>query len=307
MGKAKLSLTTRIGIMLVCCAGPGTSEFARGQAASESPELYGCLHQTPAGENSVRLLGLAEAKPGCAADERPIRINQSLLWRGEWRAATKYKVGDAVSYLGSSYIAIAPSKNSRPTKSNNWNLLAAKGEEGARGDSGPTGPVGAKGDQGAQGVVGEPGATGPVGPIGPRGPQGEKGAMGDAGPVGYAFVFGPIIYDNPLLPETSFTADRNLVCVLNAQLSIIGNSSALGVELGKWGIVKQAGSDPRQGSFDLPILANGRDVDATSSTTAMFTISAGKPTKFGVLIHPTPSGAGSSGRARISYVCGGSS
>lgn len=50
---------------------------------------------------------------------------------GEWDSGTSYVVGDVVSYLGSSYAATVPSANSEPTDVNpNWQLLAAKGDDG---------------------------------------------------------------------------------------------------------------------------------------------------------------------------------
>jgi len=47
----------------------------------------------------------------------------SIAWKGAWNSATAYIVNDAVSDLGSSYVAIAGNINSRPPNAN-WNLLA---------------------------------------------------------------------------------------------------------------------------------------------------------------------------------------
>jgi hypothetical protein len=59
-----------------------------------------------------------------------------ITWRGAYVAGTSYLVDDAVSYNGSSYIAIDTSVNIAPTAvgaSTKWNLLAAKGDAGTGG------------------------------------------------------------------------------------------------------------------------------------------------------------------------------
>jgi hypothetical protein len=48
-----------------------------------------------------------------------------IVWRGEWSASTAYSEQDAVSYNGTSYIAIASSVNLAPdTNTDEWNILA---------------------------------------------------------------------------------------------------------------------------------------------------------------------------------------
>jgi hypothetical protein len=74
-----------------------------------------------------------------------------ITWLGAWDSGTLYLEGDAVEHLGSSYIAILENTNSEPP-SVNWDLLAAKGDDGETGATGP------------QGDPGEDGATGPPGP-----------------------------------------------------------------------------------------------------------------------------------------------
>ena len=63
-------------------------------------------------------------------------------WKGAWSNATAYVIGDAVSFGGSSYIAVANNTNSQPPSAN-WNTLAAKG------DTGPQGPAGSGGSSGS--------------------------------------------------------------------------------------------------------------------------------------------------------------
>ena len=51
-----------------------------------------------------------------------------------------YNVNDAVSYLGSSYVAIQSGTNNQPSSSSAfWNVLANKGDQGP---AGPQGPIG---------------------------------------------------------------------------------------------------------------------------------------------------------------------
>lgn len=75
-----------------------------------------------------------------------------LNWTGIYKPSQTYSVNDLVEYLGSSYIAVAPSQNKPPNQSRQfWNLFAAAGSSGA------TGP---KGDQGEQGPEGPQGGSG---------------------------------------------------------------------------------------------------------------------------------------------------
>jgi hypothetical protein len=76
-------------------------------------------------------------------------------------------VNSAVSYNGSSYIAIATNVNMVPaTNTSVWNIVAAQGATGTNG------------------AAGAQGATGPAGPSGPSGPTGATGATGPAGAGG---------------------------------------------------------------------------------------------------------------------------
>jgi len=87
-----------------------------------------------------------------------------ISWQGAWNPAITYAIGDGVSDLGSSYIAIATSLNLDPASNpGEWSLLAQKGSTGATGAQGATGAAGSAGSQGATGATGagNTGATGP--------------------------------------------------------------------------------------------------------------------------------------------------
>jgi hypothetical protein len=103
---------------------------------------------------------------------------QSVKWKSGWSEIVVYVVNDAVSYLGSSYIATVESLNKVPTDSNYWNIMSIKGDKGDTGDTGLQGLKGDKGDTGEQGLKGDKGDTGE------QGLKGDKGDTGDTGPVG---------------------------------------------------------------------------------------------------------------------------
>lgn len=65
-----------------------------------------------------------------------------LAWQGAWDSATSYAVSDAVSYQGSSYIAIQAGTNHLPTDTAYWDVLAAEGATGATGAAGSNGANG---------------------------------------------------------------------------------------------------------------------------------------------------------------------
>ncbi|MBL9126240.1 MAG: tail fiber domain-containing protein [Verrucomicrobiales bacterium] len=90
-----------------------------------------------------------------------------LHWRGAWDSGLVYAANDAVSFDGSSWIALVSNSAIKPAADPaTWSLLAAQGEPGTRGPQGPAGPAGSQGPQG------------PVGPQGPQGPQGPPGEPG---------------------------------------------------------------------------------------------------------------------------------
>src|SRR5207302_1817510 len=93
-----------------------------------------------------------------------------------WSNATAYAVNDAVTFNGTSYIAMAAGTNQPPDVTPAaWSVLAMVGSTGATGLTGtagvtgavgPTGSTGATGIQGIQGLAGPSGATGLTGPSG---------------------------------------------------------------------------------------------------------------------------------------------
>ena len=114
---------------------------------------------------------------------------RGLTWRGAWDNGTTYEIDDAVRHLGSIYVSLTGSNlgNEPEEPSDDWDLLAQRGEDGADGATGPQGPTGNDGAPGTQGATGLQGASGPAGPTGgdgAQGPQGPAGAQGPQGPQG---------------------------------------------------------------------------------------------------------------------------
>jgi hypothetical protein len=109
-----------------------------------------------------------------------------LAWLGAWDAGPAYRIGDAVSFGGSSYVGVvAGNSNHLPTDTAFWALLAE------RGATGPTGPTGAPGSAGATGATGSAGPTGAQGIAGPTGAAGLAGATGPTGLTGPTGSQGP--------------------------------------------------------------------------------------------------------------------
>jgi len=75
-----------------------------------------------------------------------------ITWMGSWSAATAYSVNQAVTYGGSSYVAVAASTGVVPgTDATKWQVFAAQGATGATGSTGATGPAGPAGAAGTPG------------------------------------------------------------------------------------------------------------------------------------------------------------
>ncbi|MES0811290.1 hypothetical protein ABLO27_17525 [Roseibium sp. SCPC15] len=66
-----------------------------------------------------------------------------LTYRGMWSSGVTYAADETVTYNGSSYISLRINVGQNPsTSSDDWGLLAAKGDTGAQGPQGPQGPTG---------------------------------------------------------------------------------------------------------------------------------------------------------------------
>jgi hypothetical protein len=104
---------------------------------------------------------------------------------GAWSAATKYRTGDLVTWLGSTWRTKKDNRNRSPSAYPGlWEEFAAKGDNGAAGSPGATGPRGPRGAAGPQGDTGPTGPQGPQGPQGPAGPASIVASYSLSGPAG---------------------------------------------------------------------------------------------------------------------------
>jgi hypothetical protein len=69
-----------------------------------------------------------------------------MIFLGPWSSSSGYVTNDAVTYNGSTYIALSANSNAPPALYTAiWTMLAQQGSTGATGGAGPTGPAGASG------------------------------------------------------------------------------------------------------------------------------------------------------------------
>jgi hypothetical protein len=66
------------------------------------------------------------------------KLSSQFTWQGTWASGTTYAIGDAVSYLGNSYVSTADGNTATPP-SGAWNLFAQGGATGATGPQGSPG------------------------------------------------------------------------------------------------------------------------------------------------------------------------
>jgi hypothetical protein len=167
-----------------------------------------------------------------------------IAFAGAWSVSQSYAVGDAVSYGGGSYIAVAANVGRQPDVSPlSWGVLAA---------SGAAGPVGAQGATGLQGPTGFPGATGPAGVQGLTGPQGSVGA---AGPMGLQGVAGPqglvgatgaqgLVFRGAYAAGTNYTLGDAVSFGGSSYVSLVAGNVAQtpGSSPASWGVLAASGS-----------------------------------------------------------------
>ena len=142
---------------------------------------------------------------GCGVSQRTISLrapskalatgSPGLIFVGAYDAATSYVTTDVVTYKGSAYVAIAPSRQVTPAgtaaSQQSWAMLAQAGATGAQGPQGAVGPSGAVGPMGAEGPAGVAGRNGAPGTAGSAGAQGARGLPGSPGAAGANGLAGP--------------------------------------------------------------------------------------------------------------------
>lgn len=157
---------------------------------------------------------------------------------------TSDETGTAVSYGGSSYVALTPNAGRQPDVSPQYWGLEAKA--GAAGPTGPAGPTGLQGPTGYPGPQGNTGAAGPVGPTGAAGPAGPSGAQGTAGPAGPQGAAGPsgLAYRGTYAAATTYALNDGVVYGGTTYISLVSGNHANQPDLspGFWGVLAKAGA-----------------------------------------------------------------
>ncbi len=168
------------------------TSFNVGNAPDQSPVNWAVLAaQGPAGQaGAAGAQGPAGPAGPAGAAGATGATGPPATFLGEWVVGTEYAPGSAVSYGGSSYVALVDNTGREPDVSPiYWAVLAQAGSPGV---AGPQGATGLQGPTGYPGATGPAGAMGPAGPAGPMGTTGAAGAQGLTGATGATGPAGPV-------------------------------------------------------------------------------------------------------------------
>ena len=163
---------------------------------------------------------------------------------GGWLVGQSYGVGDAVSYAGSSYIALVANVGRQPDVSPvYWGVLALAGSVGPAGATGATGLQGPTGSPGPQGVAGPAGAAGVVGPVGPAGAQGAAGPAGPTGATGATGAAG-LVYRGGYGSTTNYGLNDGVTYLGSSYISLAANNvgNAPDASPALWGLLAAQGA-----------------------------------------------------------------
>ena len=198
----------------------------------------------PAGVQGAAGASGASGVAGAAGAQGP-----AVTFLGGWLVGTSYALGDAVSYGGSSYVALTGNVGRQPDLSPlYWGVLALAGAAGPAGVTGATGLQGPTGFAGAQGVAGPvgpaggAGAVGATGPAGAAGPAGPMGATGAAGPVG-------LVYRGAYASGVNYGIGDAVSYGGSSYISLLASNagSTPGLSPAAWGLLAAQGSAGAQG------------------------------------------------------------
>jgi len=140
-----------------------------------------CIATISTNSGNVTVLRKIGPKQDCPAGETLYTWERTgFAWKDAWDSGTTYKLNDAVSLGGTSYLSLVDDNlnNDPDTSPSEWAILALEGADGA------TGPTGDDGADGVTGPTGDPGAAGMTGPTGATGADGIAGATGATGATG---------------------------------------------------------------------------------------------------------------------------
>lgn len=158
------------------------------------PQARTCIATIQTNIGKMNVLRKIGPKATCPDGETLFTWERTgFAWRDAWSPSTTYRINDAVSLGGSTYLSLIDDNlnNDPDTNPDAWAILALEGAAGPTGEPGPTGPTGEPGPTGAPGPTGDPGS---IGPAGPTGPTGEPGEIGPTGATGATGATGPSTY-----------------------------------------------------------------------------------------------------------------
>jgi hypothetical protein len=97
--------------------------------------FHGCVSTVT---GALRLIDTGKGQT-CKKAETAVSWDKTgINWQGAWASTTSYSQGDAVSYQGSSYLAVVANTNVPPTSLADWTVLAGAGAPGPNGTNGAT-------------------------------------------------------------------------------------------------------------------------------------------------------------------------
>jgi len=115
-------------------------------------KITACYATSGANKGALRVID-TDANEKCKSGEKQIAwTSNGLRFRGAWSSSASYVIDDVVVHNGSSYIALAATKNVQPPSAGKWTLMAAAGQDGEDGVDGVDGVNGEDGVDGVDGV-----------------------------------------------------------------------------------------------------------------------------------------------------------
>ena len=124
------------GLVLASGLAVVTGALAFASIPDANGVFHGCVRTST---GAIRIIDTGQNQT-CRAGETAVSWNKAgINWQGAWSSTTSYSQGDAVSYLGSSYLAIVANTDVLPRSPTHWAVLAQAGAPGQNGTNGRTG------------------------------------------------------------------------------------------------------------------------------------------------------------------------
>jgi hypothetical protein len=182
-----------VGAVLASGVAVVTGALAFASIPDANGVFHGCVRTST---GALRIIDTDKGET-CKASETAVSWNkEGINWQGAWSATTSYSQGDAVSYHGSSYLAVVANTDVLPIPARDWAVLAQAGSPGQNG---------ANGQNGTNGTTILSGVGAPSDKIGATGDfylaMGIFGGVGHSAPP-YA-IYGPAVRNCQKIPCTT--------------------------------------------------------------------------------------------------------